>query len=254
MTQEPKWYELAVAELGTKEVPGSGSNSTIQQYYKDAGSGPMPDSVPWCAAFVGSMLERSGIKGTGKLTARSYLQWGERLPLPKLGAIVVFRRGSSPWQGHVAFFVKDNSDGTIRVIGGNQSDAVTQADYSKALVLGYRWPKEAPEKPEEPVLQLPIKKSIIVGERHMTSDSIGGVVRAVMAAFAGWAMSHGFSQEAWLAVTGGVVAIITVLWSLASNSLLAMVKTVAKSPEVTKVVLADPAAADAVPSSKVISE
>lgn len=136
----PKWYELAVKELGTKEAPGFANNPIVQQYYVDAGSGKQPDSVPWCAAFVGAMLKRAGVSPSGFLAARSYLNWGEKTkPIP--GAIVVFRRGNNPWQGHVAFFVQDNGS-TIRVIGGNQSDAVTYANYPKSRVIDYRWPKE----------------------------------------------------------------------------------------------------------------
>lgn len=143
----PKWYELAVKELGTKEAPGFANNPIVQQYYLDAGSGKQDDSVPWCAAFVGAMLKRAGVSPSGYLAARSYLKWGQKTK-PQLGAIVVFRRGNSPWQGHVAFFVQDNGS-TVRVVGGNQSDAVTYADYPKSKVLDYRWPLIAPSSEEK---------------------------------------------------------------------------------------------------------
>lgn len=136
----PKWYELAVREIGTKEAPGYANNPQVQQYYVEAGAGKLPDSVPWCAAFVGAMLKRSGVAPSGFLAARSYLNWGKKLSKPTLGAIVVFRRASNPAQGHVAFFNRSNGDGTIRVLGGNQSDAVNYANYAAAKVLGYRWP------------------------------------------------------------------------------------------------------------------
>jgi uncharacterized protein (TIGR02594 family) len=98
------------------------------------------DAVPWCAAFVGAILKRTGVKPSGSLMARSYLNWGTPLKTPKPGAVVVFARGKPP-QGHVAFFVKDEGR-TILVVGGNQSDAVTVTSYPKARVLGYRWPQE----------------------------------------------------------------------------------------------------------------
>jgi uncharacterized protein (TIGR02594 family) len=136
---EPKWYSLAKAEVGTKEAPGYANNPIVQKYFQDAGAGKLPDSVPWCAAFVGAMLKRAGISPSGYLAARSYLKWGQALNKPRLGAVVVFKRGANPAQGHVAFFDRDNG-ATIRVIGGNQSDAVTAANYPKSRVLGYRWP------------------------------------------------------------------------------------------------------------------
>lgn len=141
----PKWYELALAEIGTKEAPGFSNNPIVQGYYKDAGAGKQPDSVPWCAAFVGAMLKRAGVSPSGYLAARSYLKWGKKLTTPKLGAIVVFSRGNSTWQGHVAFFVKDNG-ATISVLGGNQNDAVNIANYSKSKLLGYRWPLTEPNE------------------------------------------------------------------------------------------------------------
>lgn len=138
---EPLWLTLARKEVGVKEAPGFENNPRVQQYYMDAGSGKMPDAIPWCAAFVGAMLKRSGIAGTGLLAARTFLNWGLKLTKPKLGCITVFERGNTKWQGHVAFFIRDNGS-TIRVLGGNQGDAVTYADYPKSKLLGYRWPKE----------------------------------------------------------------------------------------------------------------
>lgn len=64
----PRWYELALGERGVKEAPGAADNPVVQAYYKDAGHPEVKhDSVPWCAAFVGAMLARSGIKPSGSL-------------------------------------------------------------------------------------------------------------------------------------------------------------------------------------------
>lgn len=136
----PPWLVLARAEIGTKEAPGFANNPIVQKYYVDAGAGKLPDSVPWCAAFVGAMLKRSGVAPSGFLMARSYLGWGQVLRTPKLGCVVILARGRPP-SGHVAFFVKDNGK-SIRLLGGNQGDAVNERDYPKGRVLGYRWPLE----------------------------------------------------------------------------------------------------------------
>lgn len=140
----PRWLDLAKAEIGTKEAPGYANNPVVQKYYEDAGAGKLPDSVPWCAAFVGAMLKRAGVSPSGYLAARSYLTWGQKLSRPIPGAIVVFSRGNA-WQGHVAFFDRDNGN-SLRVVGGNQGDAVTYANYPKSRVLGYRWPLHVPTK------------------------------------------------------------------------------------------------------------
>ena len=138
----PKWFEIAKTQVGTKEALGFKNNPDVQRYYEEAGSGKLPDSVPWCAAFVGSMLYRAGQKGTGLLAARSYLLWGTELKNPIQGCLVIFKRGNSAWQGHVAFFDRTNTNGTIRVLGGNQDDQVSFANFTTRNVLGYRWPKE----------------------------------------------------------------------------------------------------------------
>jgi hypothetical protein len=86
------------------------------------------------------MLARAQLPNTGSLAARSYLTYGRKLDKPEPGCIVVFWRGSpTSWQGHVAFFVGD-AGAHVRVLGGNQSNAVTEASYPKSQVLGYRMP------------------------------------------------------------------------------------------------------------------
>lgn len=136
----PKWFNLAEGEIGVKERKGKAHNPVILGYYEEAGHPYIDnDEVPWCAAFVGAMLKRAGLKGTGALTARSYLNWGKPLKKPKEGAIMVFKRGNSSWQGHVAFYVKEDKT-HYHVLGGNQSNAVNISRYPKTSLLGIRWP------------------------------------------------------------------------------------------------------------------
>src|SRR5258705_4916570 len=103
---EPQWLKLARAELGTAEIEGKQNNPKVVQYFKDAGHPEIvEDETAWCAAFVGAMLERSGIKSTKALNAQSYLNWGTKLSQPKNGCIVVIKRGSESWMGHVGFYL-----------------------------------------------------------------------------------------------------------------------------------------------------
>ena len=136
---DPKWLELARAELGTVEIPGPRSNPKVVQYYLDVVGKRMGDSIPWCSAFVGAMLMRSGKKSSGSLMARSYSKYGTQV-VPKPGAIAVWSRGNSKVYGHVNF-VESVQGSTLICIGGNQSDAVTRARYSKAKAIAFRWPK-----------------------------------------------------------------------------------------------------------------
>ena len=137
-------YDLAKAEVGTVEW-AKGDNPKVVAYFKDSGNpGVMDDETAWCAAFVGAMLRRAGVKSTGALNARSYLDWGTPVDRKNAqpGDVVIFKRGSSSWQGHVAFFVKDRG-ALIDVLGGNQSNAVNVKGYQAAALLGIRRPPKA---------------------------------------------------------------------------------------------------------------
>lgn len=139
------WLELARTQIGIKEAPGVSNSPDVLRYYRDAGVPQVADSVPWCAAFTGAMLMRSGWRPSGSLMARSYLKWGQPLDKPRRGAVVVFERGQAP-SGHVAF-IDDWSTTVLKCIGGNQGDAVSVANYARdgrpgRRVLGMRWPLE----------------------------------------------------------------------------------------------------------------
>lgn len=152
---EPEWLAIARSYLGTKEIAGAKHNATIVGFFKRVAGRALSDETAWCAAFVGSCLVEAGLPSTHKLNARSYLDYGTKLDAPRLGCIVVFKRGNSSWQGHVAFYVGDNGS-RVKVLGGNQSDAVTVASYPKASVLGYRWPTAAPASDPAPDVDLKV--------------------------------------------------------------------------------------------------
>lgn len=134
----PKWLDMAISQIGTKEFGGRPSNPVIEKYYVDAVGRRSFDSVPWCAAFVGAMLRRSGKKSSGSLMARSYEKYGKKLTKPIPGAIVVFPRGKPP-SGHVAF-VERVTDNYLWVVGGNQDDAVSRKKFLIKSAIAFRWP------------------------------------------------------------------------------------------------------------------
>lgn len=136
-----KWFEIAQNEQGVEEIKGRKHNVKIVQYFADIGHDEVrDDETAWCAAFVGSCLEKAGLTSTRALNARSYLKWGRAIDKPVPGCIVVFKRGTSSWQGHVAFYIGQGND-RIKVLGGNQSNQVKVSSYSKDDLLGYRMPK-----------------------------------------------------------------------------------------------------------------
>lgn len=135
----PKWLDIAMGELGQAEVGGPEANPRIAEYLATVNQAG-DDEIAWCSAFVNWCMIESGIKGTNKPNARSWLDWGEQIHDPLVGCVVIFKRGTSSWQGHVAFYLDRNSDGLVHVLGGNQGNRVCMAQYQSANLLGFRWP------------------------------------------------------------------------------------------------------------------
>lgn len=148
-----KWMSVARGELGVKEYSGKfNNNPRILEYHKTTSLGASEDEVSWCASFVGWVLLQAGFTSTRSALARSYLQWGSPLSEPRFGAVVVFRRGNNPTFGHVSF-VQKFDDNYVWCLGGNQSDSVKVSRFSRATVLGYRWPGPANTTTASPAQQ-----------------------------------------------------------------------------------------------------
>jgi len=140
---KPDWYLIAQKELGIHETSGPEATVRIIEYNKHTSLKATSDEVAWCSSFANFCIDSAGLLGTHSAAARSWLDWGVKLTKPRLGCIVVFKRGTDPNAGHVAFCDHpDISNGIIRVIGGNQGDAVKLARFPVANVIGYRWPVE----------------------------------------------------------------------------------------------------------------
>jgi uncharacterized protein (TIGR02594 family) len=143
LSNDPPWLKRAFADLGLHELPGAAAKPRIVEMYAKAGHPEIKsDEVAWCSAAVNAWMVETNSRGTGSLAARSWLTWGRPVDIRKTiprGAVLIFRRGNSSWQGHVCLCLEDR-DGTLTVIGGNQSDAVTIARYRKAALIGARWP------------------------------------------------------------------------------------------------------------------
>lgn len=150
-------HELAASLVGKGEIP---DRAVISEYLKNGGVNLDPATTAWCAAYVNSTLNQSGYKGTNSLAARSFLNYGTPVETPQKGDIAVFSRGNDPSLGHVGFFDSLNADGTIKILAGNQGDAVGYGIMSPDRLLGYRRPvpingggvvADMPTQPQTPV-------------------------------------------------------------------------------------------------------
>ncbi len=137
----PSWLVKAASYLGLKEYPGSKHNAKIVEWWSKIRAPFTDDETPWCAGFVGGVLEECSIKSSRSAAARSYCKWGEAIDGPAVGAIVVFWRGKPDgWSGHVGFVIGKDQANNLMVLGGNQGNAVTIRPFDTSRVLAYRWP------------------------------------------------------------------------------------------------------------------
>jgi uncharacterized protein (TIGR02594 family) len=140
---DPQWLKLARADLGIKEAFGPAANPEIMRAWSFCDyDPPSGDETAWCSAKANEWLQRAGQPGTRQPNARSWEKYGKKLDKPRAGCVVVFWRGSpTSWQGHVALYVGPGSKkGHIKVLGGNQGNSVSIAEYPATQVLSYRWP------------------------------------------------------------------------------------------------------------------
>lgn len=137
-------WDNASKELGINE-----NDPTLTTYLQKTNPGLDPTVTPWCAGFIGSVLNASGLKGTGSLAAKSYLKYGTPTDKPSQGDIVVFNDLSGrndPNHGHVGFVQSiDERTGTIKVLGGNQGNKVSIKSYPLSAVAGFRVPPSGKE-------------------------------------------------------------------------------------------------------------
>lgn len=169
--------ETAQEYIGLAEFPGAKHNEKIVKMFSDTGnSWVADDETPWCAAFVGSVLAQCGIKGTGRLNARSYLEWGQKIAIKDAqpGDVVILSRGSNPTQGHVAFFSSWKNNGYVNLLGGNQGDKVSIAAYSVSKVIGVRR-AVAPAKPRTS----PVQSSTVQASAVQMASGAGAGIAAV---------------------------------------------------------------------------
>jgi uncharacterized protein (TIGR02594 family) len=146
--QLPAWLARAEGELGIKEIPGPGDHPRIVEYHQATSLRALDDEVAWCAAMICWTFFKEHMKHTDSARARSYLRWGVPVDRPPLGCVAVLARagGNQPGpavvnaQGHVGFFVGFTAGGDVRLLGGNQSNAVCVTPYPASRVLGFRWP------------------------------------------------------------------------------------------------------------------
>lgn len=133
------WMGIAFDELGQAEAAGPLHNPRIVEYHGATKMKAMTDEVAWCSAFVCWVMEKAQFVSTRSAAARSWINWGQKLERARYGCIVILKRGTHAWQGHVGFYL-DQDATHIYVYGGNQGNRTSVRRYPKDEVIAYRWP------------------------------------------------------------------------------------------------------------------
>jgi uncharacterized protein (TIGR02594 family) len=147
-------FDLAQRLVGeVQELAGSKHSPFIQWCHESVGLGTdQPDETAWCSSFANRIAWLLRLPRSKSAAARSWLAVGTPVMLKDAAPgydVVILKRGDgnqpgpeviSGAPGHVGFFAgfEDVGRTRIRVLGGNQSNAVTVASFPVAQLLGVR--------------------------------------------------------------------------------------------------------------------
>lgn len=146
----PVWFIALKKLLGQHEGSARKPNPVIAQLFQTAGFERFKNQseIAWCSIGLCGVFEQCGIPSPKTTMARGWLKWGAPLDKPRVGCVIVLARGNDGVSGHVGLYAGED-DTFIKILGCNQSDAITLANFrkSRTRVLGYRWPRRLHELP-----------------------------------------------------------------------------------------------------------
>lgn len=139
MSTEPAYLTIARRDIGLREIKGPKHAGRIVQMLQRLGAWWRDDETPWCGVAVGAWLTAAGLPiPKHYYRALAWADYGNGLALPRQGAIAVLTRKGG---GHVALVTGATPDYKhVRLLGGNQGDAVSEAWFPAARVTAYRVP------------------------------------------------------------------------------------------------------------------
>lgn len=134
-------YDLAMRYVGVKEVPGTKDNPLVLSMLRLDSQWPEHDEVPWCSGFMNWIAWHLRLPRSKSLMARSWLNVGKPVSLtqatPGFDVVILWRGNPDGPSGHVGLYAGKES-GRIKILGGNQNNAVTITSYPENRLLGIR--------------------------------------------------------------------------------------------------------------------
>lgn len=129
-----------------KEKPGKAMNPNIKKAFDEVkidnlDLSEMDDgAIATCSILLNWLCQQCGGQGTKSGLARSWLSWGKASD-GHTGDVVILRRGTSSWSGHVGQ-LKSKGLLYVEVVGFNQNNDLNVKKFLRAQVLGYRTSKD----------------------------------------------------------------------------------------------------------------
>lgn len=145
---ELPWITEGLKTLGWHEV---NDKAKLSAWLKSGGKylGD-PAALPWCGDFAETCIEIAlpdepmpGALGANPFFAQNWAAFGVPTA-PTRGAAVAFKWSAS--SGHVGFLMGQHGANYV-VLGGNQSNRVSIAEFPKASAIATRWPSSFPVRP-----------------------------------------------------------------------------------------------------------
>lgn len=138
----PPWMYELIRRMGLHESRDKAELTTFLKLGKFLGD---PAKLPWCGDAVESAIVKTlpdERVPTSPFFAQAWQTFGRKVE-PMVGAVGVIRWSASA--GHVGFVSKVTAS-TISMVGGNQSNAVTNSTFPRSKFIAFRWPTTFPVK------------------------------------------------------------------------------------------------------------
>jgi uncharacterized protein (TIGR02594 family) len=140
-TKNARIYAEAIQYLGVVELDGPKTNPLIRSWILQSAKWLDQDDskTAWCGCFRGAIgIATATGAPENHFRAASWRQWGiavDKLENAIKGDTLIFtRRGGF----HVGLYAGLSANGNPLVLGGNQSDSVSIAEYDKDHLLSIR--------------------------------------------------------------------------------------------------------------------
>ena len=140
MSTIPAYLTIARRDIGLREIKGPKHAGRIVQMLQKLGAWWRDDETPWCGVAVGAWLTAAGLPiPKHYYRALAWGDYGQPCPGgPAHGAIAVLTRKGG---GHVGLVTGITPNGMhVRLLGGNQNDAVNETWFPASRITAYRLP------------------------------------------------------------------------------------------------------------------